>query len=135
MAGWYGVGKQRLVGTSNWLTGTYYAVVIDTADYTYSRTHADMQNANVPTAAKQGTPVALTNKTVNAAGELDCDDFTISGLTAGQDTAEAVIIYEESSASDANRFPLLFLDGMTIIPNGGNYTFQVAGSTPFLGRL
>lgn len=135
MSGWYGAGKSRLVGSSNWTTGTYYAVVIDTADYTYSRTHADMQNANVPTAAKEGTPVALTTKTVNSAGELDCDDFTVTGLTAGLDTAEAIIVYEEASASDANRFPLLFIDGLTIIPNGGNYTFQVASSTPFLGRV
>lgn len=135
MSGWYGIGKSRLAGASNWTSGTYMAVVIDTADYTYARTHADMTTGNVPAAAKQGTPVALTNKTVNSAGELDCDDFTISGLAAGQDTAEAVIIYEEAAAADASRFPLLFIDGLTIIPNGGNYTFQVAGSTPFLGRL
>lgn len=133
MSGWYGPDKGRLAGASNWLTGTFYAVVIDTADYTYARTHADL--TSVPSAARQGTPVALTNKTVNAAGEIDCDDFTITGLAAGQDTAEAVLVYEETAAADASRFPLLFLDGLTIIPNGGAYTFQVAASTPFLGRL
>lgn len=133
---WYGIGKSRLAaGDAAWDTSTYKAVVIDTADYTYARTHADMQNANVPTAAKEGTPVSLTGKTVNSAGELDCDDFTVSGLTAGLDTAEAVIVYEEAAAADATRYPLLYFDGLTIIPNGGNYTFQVAASTPFLGRV
>jgi len=133
MSGWYGIGKSRLAGASNWTSGTYYAVVIDEADYTYARTHADL--TSVPAAARQGTPVALANKTVNAAGELDCDDFTISGLNAGQDTAEAVLIYEETAAADASRFPLLYINGLTIIPNGGNYTFQVPASSPFLGRL
>jgi hypothetical protein len=135
VSGWFGRGKQRLILDVDWDSANYYAVVIDTADYTYSRTHATMENANVPSAAKQGTPVALTGKTANVAGELDCDDFTVTGLTAGQDTAEAVIIYEEAAAADASRYPLLFIDGLTIIPNGGNYTFQVASSTPFLGRL
>jgi hypothetical protein len=136
MSGWYGKGKQRLaLGDAAWDTSTYMAVVIDTADYTYSRTHQTMENANVPTAAKQGTPVALTGKTVNTDGELDCVDFTITGLNAGQDTAEAVIIYEEAAAADASRYPLLFIDGLTIIPNGGDYTFQVEADTPFLGRL
>ena len=133
MSGWYGPGKQRLAKASNWETGTYYAVVVDEADYTYARTHADM--ASVPAAARQGTPVALTGKLVNAAGELDCDDFTVTGLASGQDTAEAVLIYEETAAADASRFPLLFLNGLTIIPNGGNYTFQVQASSPFLGRF
>ena len=133
MSGWYGIGKSRLAGASNWLTGTYMAVVVDAADYTYARTHADM--TAVPAVARQGTPVALTNKTVNAAGEIDCDDFTVTGLNAGQDTAEAVLIYEETAAADASRFPLLYLDGLTIIPNGGNYTFQVQNTSPFLGRF
>jgi len=135
MSGWYGAGKQRLALDVDWDTATYYAVVIDTADYTYARTHATMATGNVPAAAKEGTPVALTGKTANAAGELDCDDFTVTGLTAGLDTAEAIIIYEEAAAADASRYPLLFIDGLTIIPNGGNYTFQVASSTPFLGRM
>lgn len=142
MSGWYGKGKQRLaLGDAAWDTSTYYAVVIDTADYTYARTHVDMQNANVPTAAKEGTPVALTGKTANADGEIDCDDFTVTGLTAGLDTAEAIIIYEEISASDANRIPLLFINqkpdtsALSIIPNGGNYTFQVPATSPFLGRF
>lgn len=133
MSGWYGAGKQRLAGSSNWTTGTYYAVVIDEADYTYARTHADL--TSVPAIAREGTPVALATKTVNAAGELDCDDFTVTGLTAGLDTAEAVLIYEETAAADASRFPLLYINGLSIIPNGGNYTFQVQSTTPFLGRM
>lgn len=133
MSGWYGPGKARLAGSSNWTTGTYNAVVVDEADYTYARTHADL--TSVPSAAREGTPVSLANKTVNSAGELDCDDFTITGLTAGLDTAEAVLIYEETAAADASRFPLLYINGLTIIPNGGNYTFQVAAATPFLGRF
>ena len=132
-SGWYGIGKSRLAGSSNWTTGTYYAQVIDTADYTYSRSHGTMETANVPAAAKVGSPVALTSKTVNSAGELDCADFTVTALTG--DPSEAVIIYEEASAADASRYPLMYFDGLTITPNGGNYNFTVPSSSPFLGRV
>lgn len=134
MSGWYGKGKQRLgLGDAAWDTSTYYAVVIDEADYTYARTHADL--TSVPGAARQGTPVALTGKTGNVAGEIDCDDFQITGLTAGQDTAEAVLIYEEAAAADASRYPLVYINGLTIIPNGGAYNFTVQSTSPFLGRF
>ena len=133
MSGWYGAGKQRLAGSSNWATGTYMAVAIDTADYTYARTHADL--TSVPTAARQGTPVSLTTKTVNAAGEIDCDDVVMSGLAQGQDTIEAVLIYEEAAAADASRYPLLFIDGLNLTPNGAVVTFSVQNSSPFLGRF
>ena len=133
MSGWYGAGKQRLAGSSNWATGTYMAVAIDTADYTYARTHADL--TSVPTAARQGTPVSLTTKTVNAAGEIDCDDVVMSGLAQGQDTIEAVLIYEEAAAADASRYPLLFIDGLNLTPNGAVVTFTISNSSPFLGRF
>lgn len=133
MSGWYGAGKQRIAnGTSDWVASTYYAVVVDEADYTYARTHATMASV---TAGRQGTPVSLASKTVDANCDLDCADFTVTGLSAGQDTAEAIIVYEETSAADANRYPLIYINGLSIIPNGGNYTFQVQATSPFLGRF
>lgn len=134
MSGWYGKGKQRLaLGDAAWDTSTYKAVAIDEADYTYARTHADL--TSVPTASRQGTPVTLSGKTCNADGELDCDDIVMTGLAQGQDTVEGVLIYEETAAADASRFPLLFINGLTLTPNDATVTFQVASSTPFLGRL
>lgn len=133
MSGWYAAGKKRIIdGDAAWDTSTYFAVVVDEADYTYARTHATMASV---TAGRQGTPVSLGTKVSNSDAEIDCADFTVTGLTAGQDTAEAVIIYEEASAADASRYPLLYINGLTIIPNGGNYTFQVQGTSPFLGRF
>ncbi len=137
MSGWYGPGKQRLAGSSNWTTGTYYAVAINETGtgtlYTYARTHADL--TSVPAASRQGTPVALTTKTVNVAGEIDSDDIVMTGLAQGQETIEAVLIYEETAAADASRFPLLFINGLTLTPNGSTVTFTVAASSPFLGRF
>jgi hypothetical protein len=137
MSGLYGAGKQRLAGSSDWTSGTYYAVVVNTSGtgtlYTYARTHATM--ASVPSASRISDPVALASKTVNADGELSCAAFTATGLTGGEETSEAVVIYEETAAADASRYPLLFIDGMTIIPNGGNYTFTPQGTSPYLGRL
>jgi hypothetical protein len=133
MSGWFGPGKQNIAGAGNVLTAVLKAVVIDEADYTYARTHADL--TAVPVAAREGTPVTLATVTVNAAGEIDCDDFTITGLTAGLDTAEAILVYIETAAADASRIPLLYINGLSIIPNGGNYTFQVQSTSPFLGRF
>lgn len=133
MSGWYGPGKQHLAGTGNALTAVLKAQVVDEADYTYARTHADMTTTYIAAAAKVGSPVTLASVTVNAAGEIDCDDFTVTALTG--DVSEAVLIYIETAAADASRIPLLFINGLSITPNGGNYTFQVAGSTPFLGRF
>lgn len=138
MSGWYGAGKQRIAnGTSDWVASTYYAVVVNTTGtgtlYTYARTHATM--ASVPAASREGTPVSLGSKTVDANCDLDCADFTVTGLTAGLETAEAIVIYEEAAAADASRYPLMYIDGLSIIPNGGNYTFQVQATSPFLGRF
>lgn len=133
MAGWFGPGKQHLAGAGNALTAVLRAQVIDEADYTYNRTHATMEAANVPAEAKVGNPVTLTGVTINAAGEIDCDDFTVTALTGDQ--SEAVLIFIEVAAADASRIPLLFLNGLNIIPNGGNYTFNVQGTSPFLGRF
>jgi hypothetical protein len=101
-----------------------------------------MENVNVPTVSKIGNPVQLTGKAINPGGvlngELDCDDFTATALPTGSGSAaqaEAIIIYEQTATNDASRFPLLFIDGLTVIPNGGNYLFQVQSSSPFLGRV
>lgn len=134
MSGWYGPGKQHLAGAGSALTAVLKAQVIDEASYTYARTHATMEAANFPAGSKEGSPSpTLTNVTVNAAGEIDCDDFTVSSLSG--DPSEAVVIYIETAATDASRIPLLYINGLSITPNGGNYTFQVGGSSPFLGRF
>ncbi|MGL5829117.1 MAG: hypothetical protein ACRC0L_06055 [Angustibacter sp.] len=137
MAGWFAKGKQRLAQSSNWETSTYMAVAINATGtgttYTYSRTHADL--TSVPAGSRQGTPVALTGKTVNAAGEITCDPFTMTGLAQGQETIEAVLIYEETAAADASRFPLLYLDGINLTPNGSSVVFTPQATSPFLGRF
>ncbi len=133
MSGWYGPGKQHLAGTGNWLTATVYAQVIDEATYSYARTHATMEAANFPAGSKEGSPVALANKTVNVAGELDADDFTVTALTG--DPSEAVVFYIETAAADATRIPVLYINGLSITPNGGNYSFTIANASPFLGRF
>ncbi|MEJ7872158.1 MAG: hypothetical protein WKF67_07845, partial [Rubrobacteraceae bacterium] len=133
MSGWYGPGKQNLAGAGNALTAVLAAQVIDEATYVYARTHATMEIANVPAASKTGSPVTLASVTLNAAGEIDCADFTVSSLTGN--TSEAVLIYIETAAADASRIPLLYINGLSIVPNGGNYVFQIASSSPYLGRF
>lgn len=139
MSGWYGVDKQRIInGDASWSGSTYMAVAIDEGLYTYDRTHASL--VDVPAAARLGTPVALTGKTVNVDGEITCDPITITGLLAGMDPAEGLMIYEEAAAADASRYPLLYINegtegGLNIYPTGGDWTFNVPAESPYLGRF
>ncbi len=130
---WYGPGKQNLAGAGNALTAVLAAQVIDEASYTYARTHATMATGNVPAAAKIGSPVTLSGVTINTDGEIDANDFTVTALTGN--VSEGVLIYIETAAADASRIPLLYINGMTITPNGGNFTFQIANASPYLGRF
>ena len=134
MAGWYGPGKQYLAKAGNAETAALLkAQVLDvsgTATYTYARTHPTMEATYFPAGTKEGSPTTLTNVLVNAAGEIDSDDFTVTALSG--DPSEAVVVYIETAAADASRIPLLFIDGLSINPNGGNYTFQIS---TVLGRF
>ncbi len=132
---WYGSGKQNISGAGNVTTAVLKAQVIDEASYTFVRTHPTMEIANVPAAAKIGTAVTLGTVTFPTTNDCDIDvpDFTVTALTGN--VSEAVLIYIETGATDAQRIPLLYINGLTITPNGGNYTFQVQGTTPFLGRF
>jgi hypothetical protein len=99
-------------------TGTVKAILIDTADYTYSAAH-DMLD-DVPSAARVGTTAAFANKTVTS-GTFDADDATASLVTG--DVSEAIIIYIDTGTESTSRL-VAYLDtgvtGLPVTPNGGN---------------
>lgn len=109
--------ENMLSGAINIPSDTIKAVLVDTANYTYSTAH-DFYD-DVPAGARVGTPVALTNKSVTN-GVFDADDTVFTSVTGA--TVEAIIIYKEGAGESSS--PLIaYIEG-TVTPNGGNVTVQ-----------
>jgi hypothetical protein len=129
----YPIFKQQLLGKLHDMdTDDIRAVLIDSADYTYSAAH-DFYNDVVATpAAAVAVSSALTSPTI-ALGVFDTADFTWSTVTGDQ--SEAIVVYNHngnSAATDSARMLVLFQDtgitGMPITPNGGNINVTVNAS-------
>lgn len=105
-----------LAGTYDFDADDVRAVLIDSADYTFSAAH-DFLN-DVASGARVGTPVALTGKTTTA-GVADANDTTLTSVTG--DPCEAIILFNHTG-SDATAELVAYIDGISVTPNGGNIT-------------
>jgi hypothetical protein len=92
-------------------TGTLKAYLIDTAAYTYSAAHDFL--ADIPGAARVGTPITLANVTTTD-GVLDADDISFTGLS-GAPTIEAVALCVDTGDEATSRF-LCYIDTATGLP-------------------
>lgn len=114
---WYPTAKQAMgAGNLELDAGTFKAVLVDTADYTYSATH-DFLN-DVPAGARVAT-ATLSNVTWVGA-VLDADDAVFS--TVSGDQSEALIIYKDTGAEATSNL-IVYIDtatGLPITPGGGN---------------
>ncbi|TXH44127.1 MAG: hypothetical protein E6Q97_33240 [Desulfurellales bacterium] len=115
----YKSAKQKfLSGTLDLTSLTLKAVLIDTADYTFSAAHDFLDD--VPSGARVGTPQTLASKTVTD-GVFDAADIAFPSVTGDQ--CEAIIIYEDSG-SEATSDLICYIDtaasGLPVTPNGGN---------------
>lgn len=120
----YPVFKQRLLNKElDMDTDTITALLIDSADYTYSAAHDDL--ADVAGAAQVAT-ANLASLTI-ALGVFDSADF--SWTTVSGDQCEAIIIYNNTHANDALvAFYDTGITGMPVTPNGGNINVTVHAS-------
>lgn len=120
----YPIGMQRLLNKELDLdTDTITALLIDSADYTYSTAHDDL--ADVAGAAQVAT-ANLASLTITN-GTFDSADFSWTSVTGDQ--SEAIILYDNTHANDAL---ILYLDssitGMPVTPSGGNINVTVNAS-------
>lgn len=101
---------------------TFRAYLIDLADYTYSATHASMNDVGAPA---QVANVTLTSVT-STDGYLDSADPTFSSVTGDQ--SEAIIITKWTGTATTS-WLIFFIDtftsGMPVTPNGGNINVTV----------
>ena len=106
-------------------TDVIKAVLIDSADYTYSAAHSDY-STDVAAAAKVAVSGALGSPTI-VNGVFDTADFTWTAVTG--DPCEAIIIEDETTTPD--RLAAFYDTGMTgmpVTPNGGDINCTVNGS-------
>lgn len=101
------------------LAGTLKAVLIDTADYTYSAAHDFYDDAS---AGAVGTPGTIGTKTYTN-GVLDGADVTFTAVTG--DPCEAIILYLDTGTPSTSRL-VAYIDtgvtGLPVTPNGGDIT-------------
>jgi hypothetical protein len=108
-----------LTGAINLTTDTVKAVLVDTADYTYSASHQYL--SDVPLAAREEITAALGSKTV-ALGVFDAADTVFTAATG--DPSEALILFKDTGTASTS--PLIaYVDsatGLPVILNGGDIT-------------
>lgn len=107
-----------LVGDIDLAADDIRAIIVDTADYTYSAAHDFLDD--VPAGARVAVSAALASKTTTA-GVFDAADVTLSAVTG--DSVEAVILYRHTG-TDATSDLIAYIDGVSVTPNGGNITVQ-----------
>jgi hypothetical protein len=93
------------------------AILIDTANYTFSAAHDFLDD--VPAGARESDGVALAGRTVTA-GVLDANDTVLTNTTTGV-SVEAVILYEHTG-NDATSRLVAYIDGLTGTTNGLDVT-------------
>jgi hypothetical protein len=94
------------------------AIIVDSADYTYSAAHDFLDD--VPAGARVAVSSALASKTTTG-GVFDATDVTLSAVTG--DSVEAVVLYHHTG-TDATSELIAYIDGVSVTPNGGNITIQ-----------
>ncbi len=109
-------------------TDTISAILVDSADYTFSAAHnfATGGSRDISAAATVAAPVTLTSPTV-VNGVFDTADYTWSAVSG--DVSEAIVIYD-GTLTDGQL--IAFYDtgmtGMPVTPNGGDINVTVNGS-------
>lgn len=111
------------------LTNDIRAILVDTADYTYSAAHDFLDD--VPSGARVATSGALAGKSVTG-GVFDATDVVLSSVTG--DSSETVILYYHTGTESTSRL-VAYLDGVTVTPNGGQITIQWDNGTNKILKL
>lgn len=105
------------------LAGDVKAILVDSADYTYSASHDFLDD--VPGGAIVATSGNLGTKTYTD-GTFDTADFTFTAVTGDQ--SEALIIYIDTGSAATSRL-VCYRDtgvtGLPVTPNGGDITVSV----------
>lgn len=105
-----------------------------TGTYTFAATHASM----TPVVAATGGPgdVTLGTKSLKTGVDGGCFGAANAVFTAWTLGAaiDSLVVFKFVT-NDAASFPICYLDGFTVTPNGGDITFQWAAANPFIFKI
>lgn len=122
---WYPIAIDAIMeGDIDLLADTIKAVLVDTADYTYSNAHNFLDDVPAGARATNGTGT-LASKTSTVSSNVwtfDAADLTLSAVTGDQ--SEIVIVYKDTG-NEATSNLILKLDlSSAVTPNGGDIILQ-----------
>ena len=96
---------------------TVKVYLIDTADYTYSSAHDNLDDV---AAGSRVASATLATKTVTN-GTFDAADTTLSSVTG--DASEALILVVDTGTESTSTY-IAYIDGLSVTPNGGDIVIQ-----------
>ena len=83
------------------------------------------------------TDVTLGTKTANGAGAdpgcLDAADATFTAVPSGA-AIDCLAVFKDTGAPATSNL-LFFIDGFSVVPNGGDITIQWQNSVPWIAKL
>lgn len=125
----YPKGKEAFIGkVVGWDTDVIKAVLVDTAQYTYSAAHSVLND--IAAGARVATSAGLSTKTITN-GQAGSANVTFSAVTGA--TVEAVVLYQDTGNATTSRL-IAYIDTGTNIPatpNGGDITVAPSGGIWF----
>ncbi len=113
-------------------TGTEgtFALLIDTAVYTYSDAHDFFSDLSGVIGTATGEEITSPTTT---SGVFDGNNVTFSSVSG--DNAEAIVIYRKNAGANTTHYLVAFIDtgvsGLPVLPNGGDITITWNGSGIF----
>ena len=121
--------RQAFLGNIDLSTDNIRAIAIDTADYTFSQSHQNLDD--VAGAARVATSGNLAGVSISTASVVDCDDFSFSSVSG--DTFEAIIFYKHTGTESTSTL-LFYIDQdsgaspISVTPNGNNISVTINAS-------
>ena len=134
MSAFFNIGLEKIAdGTIAFGSDVFKARISRTADYTYSATDASMTPCVAYSGTTDPTLGSVSIKTGTDGGCIDWADAVWTAVTSG--TAITQVVIYKYVTSDALSFPIAFINGFTVTPNGGDITLQWAAANPFVFKI
>jgi len=133
--GLYDKGRQAfLEGSIAILSVNVKAILVDAGAYSADLAAHDFLD-DIPVGARIATSANLASKT-STNGVFDAADVTFSTVTGN--SIEAIVLYNDSPATEGTKHLIAYIDnatGLPVTPNGGDITVQWDSGTNRIFKL
>ena len=134
---YYNIGLEKFIAAASRIDLTNDTIMVRpvrTSVYTFAATHTTMSSVTAATGTPgDGTLGTKALGTGTDGGTFDAADLTFVGWTAGA-ALDALVIYKFVT-NDAGSTPIAYIDGFSVVPNGGDITFVWQATNPFIFKI